>query len=135
MMTRFFLISGFFFLINSIFPQQLFNLRLEPSALTVVPAVHSGAFGKYDHKWFFIGGRTNGLHGFLPPFAFPQNKINTEIYFVDPVADKSWSASTYSLPDSIREAITSSNMEFYLNDSILYMIGGYGWKETLQDFI
>ena len=115
--------------------QQRFTLRLEPSSLTAVPAVHSGAFGSYEHKWFFIGGRTNGLHGFQPPFAFPVSGINDSIFIVDASTNQSWSASTYTLPDSIREAITSSNMEFYLNDSMLYMIGGYGWKDAIQDFI
>lgn len=115
--------------------QQLFNLRLQPSSITSAPAVHSGAFGAYDNKWFFIGGRKNGLHGFQPPFAFPTSGVNDMIYVVDPVANQSWSASTATLPDDIREPITSSNMQFYLQDSTLYMAGGYGWKDSLQDFI
>src|ERR1041385_5078339 len=117
-----------------IYPQQLFSLHLVPSALTTVPALHSGAFGTYNHKWFFIGGRINGLHGFDPPFAFPINKVNDKIYVVDPATDQSWNVSTYDLPDSVREAITSTNMEFYLSDSMLYMVGGYGWKDVNQDF-
>src|SRR5689334_1633575 len=101
-MNRFLLIFFFLFLGSTIFSQGFFNLRLEPSNLTSVPAVHSGAFGKFDHKWFFIGGRINGLHGFQPPFAFPTSNRNDSIFFVDPVADKRWSASVFSLPDSIR---------------------------------
>ena len=114
---------------------QSFSLRLESSALTAVPAVHSGAFGTFANKWFFIGGRKNGLHAFQTPFAFLPNGVNDSIYIVDPIANQSWSASTYTLPDSIREAITSSNMQFYLNDSTLYIIGGYGWKDVLGNFI
>ncbi len=114
---------------------QHFTLRLEPSALTSAPAVHSGAFGQYNNMWFFIGGRKNGLHGFQPPFAFPTNKANDMIYIVDPATDQSWSASTSTLPDNIREPVTSANMEFYLNDSILYMVGGYGWKDSIQNFL
>jgi hypothetical protein len=108
---------------------------LEPSTITAAPAVHSGAYGTYSNKWFFIGGRKNGLHGFQTPFAFLPSGVNDSIYIVDPVSNQSWSASTYSLADSIREAITSSNMEFYLNDSMLYMVGGYGWKDVDQNFI
>lgn len=115
--------------------QQLFSLRLQPSAIMQAPAVHSGAFGVYDNKWFFIGGRKNGLHGFQPPFAFPTSGANDMIYIVDPAANQSWNCSTASLPDYIREPITSTNMQFYLQDSILYMVGGYGWKDSLQDFI
>ena len=123
------------FLFNIFYAQQLFTLRLEPSTLSSAPAVHSGAFGTYNNKWFFIGGRKNGLHGFQPPFAFPTNGANDMIYVVDPTTYQSWSASTTTLPDNIREPITSSNMEFYLNDSILYIVGGYGWKDSLQDFV
>ena len=134
-MKKFCLSLFFILLIKFFYSQQLFTLRLVPSSLTSAPAVHSGAFGTYNNKWFFIGGRKNGLHGFQPPFAFPTNNINNTIYIVDPVTDQSWSASASSLPDNIREPITSSNMEFYLNDSMLYMVGGYGWKDSLQDFI
>lgn len=115
--------------------QQLFTLRLENSTINTTPAVHSGAFGAYNNKWFFIGGRKNGLHGFLPPSAFTDAGINDSIYIVDPVANQRWSAPVSVLPDTIREAITTSNMEFYLNDTILYMVGGYGWNEVVQDFI
>ncbi|MCW5908602.1 MAG: T9SS type A sorting domain-containing protein [Chitinophagales bacterium] len=115
--------------------QQIFSLRLEPATLTSVPAVHSGAFGIYDSTWFFIGGRTNGLHGFQPPFAFPTSGINDKIYFVNPATDQRWEQDVYSLPDSIREPLTSSNMQFYLRDTMLYMVGGYGWKDTIQNFV
>lgn len=117
------------------FAQQRFTLRLEPSTLSSAPAVHSGAFGTYNNKWFFVGGRKNGLHGFLPPSSFPETGVNDSIYIADPVANQQWSASTYQLPDTIREAINSSNMEFYLSDSTLYMVGGYGWQEAVTEFI
>ena len=123
------------FISVKIFSQQLFTLRLIPSTITAAPAVHSGTFGSYNNKWFFVGGRKNGLHGFLTPSAFPYQGINDSIFIVDANTNQSWSASTYALPDSIREAITTSNMEFYMNDSMLYMIGGYGWNDSVQDFI
>jgi hypothetical protein len=115
--------------------QQRFTLRLVPSTLTSAPAVHSGAFGEYNGKWFFIGGRKNGIHGFQPPFAFPTSGVNSNIYIVDPATDQSWSADAFTLSDSIREPITSSNMEFYLNDTMLYMVGGYGWKDAIENFV
>lgn len=115
--------------------QDLFSLELVPSSLTAPPAVHSGAFGEYQGKWFFIGGRKNGLHGFQPPFSFPTSGRNDSIFIVDPALNQRWSADVFTLADSIREAITSSNMEFYLQDSTLYMVGGYGWKDSIQNFI
>ncbi len=113
-----------------------FSLLIVPSAtLNTSPAIHSGAFTEYNGKWVFIGGRKNGLHGFLPPSAFPSSGVNDKIWVVDPVTNQSWSASADSLSENQREAVTSSNMQFYRSDSILYMIGGYGWKDSLQDFI
>jgi hypothetical protein len=109
--------------VSSVTAQQKFTIRIEPSSITNAPGIHSGAFGEYDKKWFFIGGRKNGLHGFLPPSAFTETGVADTIYIVNPSTNQRWSADVYSLPDSIREAITSSNMQFYLNDSMLYMIG------------
>lgn len=117
------------------YAQDLFSLELVPSSLTAPPAVHSGAFGEYNGKWFFIGGRKNGLHGFQPPFAFPTSGRNDSVFIVDPLLNQRWSADVFALPDNIREAVTSSNMEFYLQDSTLYMVGGYGWKDSIQNFI
>lgn len=112
------------------------SLRLQPSTqVTNAPAVHSGTYGIYNGKWFFIGGRKNGLHGFQPPFAFEGDGINDTIYIVDRNTNQVWKQDVYSLPAAIREPITSSNMQFYLQDSTLYMVGGYGWKDSIQNFI
>jgi hypothetical protein len=132
---RFLTIALWCLVVSSVTAQQKFTIRIEPSSITNAPAIHSGAFGEYDKKWFFIGGRKNGLHGFLPPSAFTETGVADTIYIVNPSTNQRWSADVYSLPDSIREAITSSNMEFYLNDSMLYMIGGYGFNAAIQDFI
>lgn len=129
------LLAVLLLLAAGLFAEQPSVLHLQTSTITSTPAVHSGAFGTYNHKWFFIGGRKNGLHGFLPPSAFPDNSVNDSIYIVDPAANQRWSASTYTLPDSIREAINSSNMEFYLSDTTLYMVGGYGWTDVVSEFI
>lgn len=110
-------------------------LRIQQISMSNVPAVHSGAFGTYQNKWFFIGGRSNGLHGFQPPSAFPTSGINDVIYITDPQTNQTWTAGTYSLPTSVREAINSSNMQFYLSDSMLYMMGGYGWMDSIENFI
>ncbi len=81
------------------------------------------------------GGRTNGLHGFQPPFAFPTGSRNETIYVVDPALNQTWQSTATVYPDSIFEAICSSNMQYYVDDSVLYMVGGYGWKNTTNDFV
>lgn len=123
-------------LVKSVFAQVPFSIQIKQSAsITNAPALHSGVFVSYNNKWIFIGGRKNGLHGFQPPFAFPASSVNDKIYVVDPVTDQSWSVSTSTLPKNISEPVASSNMQFYLSDTTLYMIGGYGWKDSIADFV
>ncbi|MEM7038759.1 MAG: hypothetical protein AAF570_17360, partial [Bacteroidota bacterium] len=103
--------------------------------ITGAPEIHSFSYAQWDGRWLFIGGRQNGLHGFLPPLAFPSSGINDAIWVVDPVANQTWSVPVDSLPDSIREPITSSNMQFQQHDSTLYMVGGYGWEQAAGTFM
>ena len=100
-----------------------------------IPKVHSGAFAKWNGKWIFIGGRSNGLHGFLPPFAFPQSGANFDVIVYEPQSDQSWSSSLFNLPDTTRFFLGSSNPQFVQKDSLLYIFGGYGWSDVAQGFI
>lgn len=114
--------------------QTNFVVEVDTFSLTVPPAIHSGAFSQWNGKWIFIGGRKNGLHGFLPPFAFPTSDANTDVWVVDPNNNQTWTSSIDSLPINYAEALESSNMEYYQQDSMLYIVGGYGWKNSLSDF-
>lgn len=98
------------------------------------PGVHSGAFAQWQGKWIFLGGRTNGLHGFLPPLAFPTSGILHDIWVYDPVQRTMQTATLNNLPTSIFESVTSSNLEHYQIDSMLYLVGGYGWCDTASAF-
>lgn len=115
--------------------QQPFDVTVTPVTINGAPAIHSFAFGTYDGKWLFIGGRTNGLHGFLPPFGFPSNGINDSVFIVDPIANQTWSASLSTLPGNLYEALTTSNMEYNQRDTMLYLVGGYGYKSSVNDYI
>lgn len=123
------------FTVSCVYSQQPFTISLNPVSINGAPAIHSFAFAQLDQKWLFIGGRTNGLHGFEPPFAFPLSGVNNNIWVVDPNSNQTWSALTSNLNEEIREAITSSNMQYYQNDTMLYMVGGYGWKNSLNDYV
>ena len=114
--------------------QQPFAVTIADEPITAMPGIHSFAFAESNGKWLFIGGRKNGLHGFLTPFAFETQYANDSITVVDPVANVNWAASTASLPDSIREPITSTNMEYHQEGNTLYMVGGYGWKTSVNNF-
>jgi len=121
---------------STIFAQENFSVQINPvTNMQNIPRIHSGAFAQWNGKWIFIGGRNNGLHGFLPPLAFPLSGANFDIWVYEPQTDQAWSSSLFNLPDSVRYFLGSSNMQFVQHDSLLYFIGGYGWSDAAQDFI
>lgn len=112
-----------------------YHLQLEEVIIPSFPKFHSSAVGSYNGKWIIIGGRTNGLHGFYPPFAFPTNGIQNQLYVVDPDAGSVWNMGLDSLPQPLKEQFSSSNMQYCVNGDKLYISGGYGYSATLDDYI
>jgi len=112
-----------------------FQLRLEPLTLTGMPALHSYSWAKWEGKWLIFGGRTNGLHGFQPPFAFPTANQNGLMYVIDPDSNLIWSTAAAVLPVAIREQIISSNQQFVQDSNYLYITGGYGFASVPNSLI
>jgi len=113
------------------FAQQPFSVSLVQSPITAVPSVHSCAFADWNGKWIFIGGRLDGLHSFLGGMGFQKYMRNDSAFVVDPVSNTHWVSPLTTLPAYVREAISSSNTEFYQSDSMLYIVGGYGRCDSL----
>lgn len=116
-----------------LFAQEQFSVSIIQSSITSVPALHSGAFAKWNGKWIFIGGRTDGLHNFQTGLAFGTNHRNDSVFIVDPVLNSYVSTDLSVLPTAVYEAVCSSNMEYYQENSMLYMIGGYGYKSSIAN--
>ncbi len=114
--------------------QQQFSVEMEAISFPNFPGIHSGAHAELDNKWIFIGGRINGLHGFRTSDGFLAEGVNNKIWVIDFETMYAFSYSCDSLSEDIREAITSSNMQFYQNGNTLYMQGGYGWRASLKEF-
>ncbi|MCG9912165.1 MAG: T9SS type A sorting domain-containing protein [Flavobacteriales bacterium] len=119
---------------QSALPFSYFDLWLEEVTIPQFPAFHSGVTAHHDGKWLIMGGRTNGMHGFYPPFAFPTNGRQELVYVVDPEAGSIWSADISGLDSLAREQLGSSNMQFAQKDDKLYITGGYGYKESIDDY-
>ncbi|MBK9319497.1 MAG: T9SS type A sorting domain-containing protein [Bacteroidetes bacterium] len=111
------------------------QLRLEPVTISGMPPLHSYSWAKWEGKWLIFGGRTNGLHGFQPPFAFPTANQNGMIYVIDPDSNLLWSTSASVLPVAIREQIISSNQQFTQDNNYLYITGGYGFASVPNSLI
>lgn len=122
----------------TVYSQQnavFYSIEVEQVINSNAPNLHSFAYGEYNNEWVFIGGRTNGLHGFPSapddPPAFPTEFSNRYIYVYNPITNQSWSRSIYAdLPLTITEQLRSTNMQFFQKENTLYIIGGYG-KDTL----
>jgi len=124
----------FFILSFHVKAQEPFSVHIVPTSINGAPGLHSFAYSQFNGKWMLIGGRKNGLHDSETPFAFDVNYANDSIWVLDVNSNQSWGTAVASLPDSIREPITSTNMEYFQDSATLYLVGGYGWKSSANEF-
>ncbi len=110
-----------------------FLVILKQDSIPGLPGIQAYAFGRHDGKWLIIGGRTDGLHRRQPFASFDDEGKNKELMVVDPVAGRSWRAPLTSLPVSLQEQLSSTNMEFHQEGKTLYLVGGYGYSATFDD--
>lgn len=107
-----------------------YTVSLTPKVINGLPGLQSYAWGKYNGYWVLIGGRLDGLHRRQPFAAFDVNGNNTRIYVVNPHTGILYSASVSGLPAAVAEQLQSTNMQFYQQDTVLYITGGYGYSAT-----
>jgi len=105
-----------------------FEIYLESQSIIGVNGVQSYAFAQHNGKWLIIGGRIDGLHRRQPFTSFDIPGHNTNLMVIDPISNQSWSAPLGSLSTELQNQLSSTNMEFYQQDSVLYIIGGYGYN-------
>ena len=110
-----------------------FQIALEPVNISGLGGIQAFAWGQYNGKWLIVGGRLDGLHQRQPFAAFDIAGHNTQLIVIDPVAQQKWTAPLSSLPVGMQEQLSSTNMEFYQEGDYLYLIGGYGYSNTVAD--
>lgn len=104
-----------------------FFIQLEEMFIPQAPAIQSYAFGVYNERWIFMGGRISGLHGQNPFNSFPADSANNHIWMIDPASQQVWSSPLSSLSASLEKQLLGTNPSFTQHDSILYVVGGYGY--------
>ena len=110
-----------------------FTLETELVSMSNAPRIHSFAFAQSGGKWLFIGGRTNGLHGFSIGESFPPTYENKFIWVMDPSNGQTWSENLFSFMAAAKsDPLRSMNAEFVQSGDRLYIMGGYG-QDTLKD--
>lgn len=112
-----------------------FQISIEPMEIDEVGGVQSFSNAQYDGKWLIIGGRLDGLHQRQPWASFDESGNNNELIVIDPIEKKKWSAPLTSLPLKIQEQLSSTNMEFFQEGDMLYIIGGYGYSSEEGDHV
>ncbi|MFZ1323065.1 MAG: T9SS type A sorting domain-containing protein [Ignavibacteria bacterium] len=113
-----------------------YTVDLEQIFIPNAPAIHSFAFAESNGRWLFIGGRTNGLHGFNAVNSFPKQFSNIYIYVVDPLTNLTYSRSIFTdLPFAFADQLRSANMQSFQDGNKLCFIGGYGYDSTANGLI
>ncbi len=116
-----------------------FTLDIELSSIEIPGGVQSGAFAIYNNKILYIGGRTNGLHGFnADNDNFPPLLQNTNVYVIDletnKVYVKSLSDESSGLNQSEIDSLSTTAPEYHQSDKTLYFVGGYGVDTATGEF-
>ena len=114
---------------------QNFSVTIEEMPLQGMPGFQSFTLGSHNGKWLILGGRIDGLHQRQPFASFLATANNTTAYVVDPVAQQVWSQPLTSLSTALNEQLQCTNMEFFQRDTVLYIVGGYGYSATAADHI
>lgn len=114
---------------------QSYEVSISPISIEGLGGLQSYAVGTYNGEWLLIGGRLDGLHQRQPFAAFSADGKNKELIVVNPTDKKVWRAPITTLPLSIREQLSSSNMQFYQSENNLLCTGGYGYSPTSDDHI
>jgi hypothetical protein len=125
----------FVFFLQNAFAQADFSIHLEPFNINGFTGIQSFAFGQDAGKILLIGGRKDGLHRRQPWASFDAAGNNTDMLVIDPTTEQIWAAPLSSLSAAIAEQLQSTNMQFYQNEDVLYVIGGYGFSATNNDHI
>lgn len=101
--------------------------------------VQGYALGRFEGKWLILDGRTNGLHGFSDTQEnFPPQKQNRVVYVVDPdrkqVFFRSLDEPDSGLTQDQIDSLSVTSPEYDQVGSTLYITGGYGFRNSINDF-
>ncbi|MBE0640551.1 MAG: hypothetical protein IH599_00865, partial [Bacteroidales bacterium] len=109
-------------------------LMVEEIDIPGAPALQSYAVGQHNGRWLMMGGRISGLHGHNPFNSFPPDSANAFVWMVDPVSGQVWSAPVTTLSAAVARQLLATNLCFHQKDSLLYLIGGYGYDASTNQY-
>lgn len=116
---------------------QDFNhtIKLEAQNIPNLGGVQAFAHAEYQGKYLIIGGRLDGLHRRQPNATFDLAGHNNQLILIDPQTNQVWTKAVSSLPTSIAEQLSTTNMQYNQVGEMLYLVGGYGYSTDSVDHI
>ncbi len=108
------------------------NIRLEEKNVQGWNGAQSFSSAQFNGAMLLLGGRTDGLHLRHPFSAFLVSEANHVVSVLDPTGLQYWSMPVDSLPPGVQEQFLSTNMQSVQIDSMLYLLGGYGYMASLN---
>ncbi|MDF1697100.1 MAG: T9SS C-terminal target domain-containing protein [Saprospiraceae bacterium] len=130
-----FLLLGTLFSVQLVAQSTHFSVDLEPMQITELGGLQSYAIGSSNGEWLIVGGRLDGLHRRQPFASFSPDGNNQDIIVVNPSSKKIWRTSLAQLSPSLKEQLSSSNIQFYQDGERLLLTGGYGYSPTKDDHV
>ncbi len=112
-----------------------FSVVLNPVYSSPDIALQSYAFGVWENRVLLIGGRKDGLHQRQPFASFAAEGMPANISILDLNNLTSTPVEFDIIDTPLVEQFASTNIEFYQTDSILWLVGGYGYSATSQDHV
>lgn len=114
--------------------QLPFDIHLEEVTGNNLPAVQSFAWAEDSvGRILIIAGRTDGLHRRQPWAAFDPADNNDQLFVIDTAGTLLASAALTDLPTDLQDQLQSTNPEFIQVDQQLVFIGGYGYRNEVND--
>ena len=107
------------------------NVRLEEKTLSAWSGAQSFSAAAWNNQMLVVGGRSAGLHQRHPFAAFLVSEANASIHVIDPANLTHWALPVDSLPIAVQDQFLSTNMQSVQQDSMLYLMGGYGYMNSL----
>jgi hypothetical protein len=125
----------FLFALNSFAQEFPYTVVLNPVYSSQDIALQSFAYGTWENRVLLIGGRKDGLHERQPFASFDVAGMPSNISILDLNNYSSTPVEFDVIDVALSEQFSSTNIQFYQTDSILWLVGGYGYSNTSQDHI
>lgn len=114
---------------------QNYEVKITPVEIDNLGGLQSYAVGCYEREWLLVGGRLDGLHRRQPFASFSADGKNQDLIVVNPKTKTIWRSPLADLPTSLREQLSSTNMQFYQDEEKLICTGGYAYSPTADEYV